>query len=159
MSPALTDFIALAAIPLGTLFLTLVLTGPVWWRAIASRGWQTAGGRILSSAVAVGQGFRRRTLIVPDVRYEYKVAGVRYEGRTVRFNYSAYRPAETAARYHAGQQVTVYYNPHSPKRAVLEPGIQPGDVHRAMYPFLFFLALSLIMWVSVWIAPATNRSP
>lgn len=136
--------------------LTLALTGPVWLRALASRRWSTTTGCITSSTLVAGQGLRTGPFLVPDIRYEHKVAGTRYESHTVQFSYTAYQPAETTAKYTVGKQVTVYYNPHSPKKAVLEPGIPRGDVRRAAYPFVFALIACAIIWSALWTAPATK---
>jgi len=102
------ELITLAIWPVGALLLTLLLTVPVWIRALSSRRWPTTTGRILLSEGAVATGFRNSSILVPDVRYEYTVAGKAYQCRTVRFSYSAYRPIDTVIRYHAGHDVTVY---------------------------------------------------
>jgi hypothetical protein len=140
--------ITLGFFPGVILLVTLLVAVPVWWRANASRGWLTTRGNIISSAMGVSPAPRAYWIKVPDVRYEYEVAGKQYEGRTVRFAYAAYHPADTVAWYHAGEQVTVYYNSRSPKQSVLIPGMQPGDVRRAMYPFLIALAVLTAGWLA-----------
>ena len=65
----------------------------------------------------------------PRLVYEYAVAGIVYEGSRVRYGgYLTPNQARRARyRYEVGAQMPVYYNPHDPTRAVLEPGT-PGDV-------------------------------
>ena len=80
--------------------------------------WPTVPGRI-SSSWAVLDGER--------IRYDYEVNGRHYVGRRVswrvgRGTSTADATAqELAERYPPGADVTVYYDPHRPATAVLEP--------------------------------------
>ena len=137
----------------------LCVAAPGWWRALASRKWTATRGQIESSTVASPRAPRLSTVVVPDVHFWYDVEGVRYEGTPVRFNFHAYRAADTIVRYPVGKHVTVYYNPRSPKQSVLEPGLQPGDVRRALYPFFYAVAISGAVYVIDAIQHVNSVSP
>jgi uncharacterized protein YecT (DUF1311 family) len=144
------EFYSLSVVfPGGVLLLTLAFALPVWRRARASSRWSATSGRILSSVVtSPPPGTRWSSIRLPDVRYQYDVAGTSYVGATVRFSFSNSRPDETVARYPPGRHVTVYFDPDAPAQCVLEPGLPPGDVRRASYPLLLVVSLFAAMWVA-----------
>jgi hypothetical protein len=111
-------------------------------RAFASRRWVRAEGRILSSrVVGIDEGHRQIKSAAPIVRYEYNAAGAWRRGDLVRWDGFTYGAAIAARqRYSAGQQVTVWYDPARPERAVLEPGASAAGVARAVFAALVLLA-------------------
>jgi hypothetical protein len=66
----------------------------------------------------------------PVLRYRFDVEGKTYEGTLLSHSDEAMQQADAeavVARYPAGSEVTVYFDPSHPKRCVLEPGKEgPG---------------------------------
>jgi len=119
---------------------------PPLLRAIASRRWARAEGRILSSrVVGIEEGLSDVKSAAPVVRYEYRAAGAWRRGDVVRWDGFGYRAAiDARLRYSTGQRVTVWYDPARPDRAVLEPGASPAGIARAAVAVL--VLLGGIMW-------------
>lgn len=90
----------------------------------ASLTWPSTTGTVLKSRVEVSGG--EMTSVTPKVIYEYNVAGVRYEGDTIRAGDKFMRVTgsgtayDTVDRYPEGAAVTVYYNPANPAQSALE---------------------------------------
>jgi hypothetical protein len=57
-----------------------------------------------------------------DIAYRYRVAGVTYQCGRVAYGARWQGPRETIERHPVGRRVTVFYDPASPERAVIEPG-------------------------------------
>jgi hypothetical protein len=115
-------------------------------RGQQSLSWPTTQGTIRFSQVGTRTIRHRVTApyerYYPDLLYAYTVAGQRHASTqiwttpaVVLFGFAVgSHPESTAraaveailARYPAGQQVTVWYNPGDPALAALEPGIPPG---------------------------------
>jgi hypothetical protein len=127
---------ALGLLPLGVV---LIVAGVAWttyrvralFLGIQTASWPSTTGRITRSE-------RMRLFIrwspAPDngyVRYDYWVAGHLFRGNDVGFQgwFGAgdIPPDVIPARYPKGQAVTVWYEPHRPRRAVLLPGISIGN--------------------------------
>jgi hypothetical protein len=88
----------------------------------ATRHWRMTTGQVLFSTASVGATSSGRAVVYPHVVYTYEVNGRLYQSERL---YPAGgvggSPAmTTVARYPAGKQVTVYYNPDDPTEAVLE---------------------------------------
>jgi hypothetical protein len=101
---------------------SLLLMGlPVWlfrW-AVRARRWPRAPGTVLESGSSIDEG------TTVEVSYEYLVDGRRLTGKRVRFGgptiYYRRRSAVRAlARYPAGAEVSVAFDPRKPERATLE---------------------------------------
>ncbi|MCA1945100.1 MAG: DUF3592 domain-containing protein [Desulfovibrio sp.] len=98
-------------------------------RAEESQAWPDTLGRVLESAVAETRIPSGKTS-VPGwetiILYEYAVNGVLHSGQRIRHGYGPSTDREEAlalAEAHPpGQEVRVYYDPHMPARAVLQPG-------------------------------------
>ncbi len=65
-----------------------------------------------------------------SVTYRYKIGTKEYLGRAL--NAGGYLPtratvAQLLAGYQRGQEVTVWYDPNNPSRAVLEPGVSRAN--------------------------------
>lgn len=98
-------------------------------RARAALAWPAAGGRIVESRVEEKRlpGDRPNVRFAPRITYEYTVDGHTYRSDRIAFAevfWSLARRAAAAkvARYPAGAEVTVYYDPQRPDQAVLERG-------------------------------------
>jgi len=93
---------------------------------IVSQGWPSTDGTIISNRI-VGQKIKQYdgtyyTNFDVYIRYQYSVNGVSYTSRSVNSIDSPSYPYSYASRYPFGKDVTVYYNPKDPSKAVLEPG-------------------------------------
>ncbi len=96
---------------------------------LEARHWPTAKGRIITSKV---DEYRTRSRIrvarlCLDIDYLYMVNGVIYEGHRVNVGWACFGSEasvkEKLARYPAGKEVMVHYDPKDPSRALLEPGL------------------------------------
>jgi Protein of unknown function (DUF3592) len=107
------------------LALILVAAGSKLIELRQAKSWVATTGRILSSGVET----RRRRFRdepeelkdVPAVTYEFKVGGRTIDGTRVSIGDEAGLDMDAVlARYPAGAEVTVYYDPRDPTRCVLE---------------------------------------
>ena len=65
----------------------------------------------------------------PDVRYEYAVDNKSFEGNTVLYGgFSRGSTNDLLAELKPGQIVSVSYDPSSPSRAVLRPGVHVAQI-------------------------------
>jgi len=128
-------------------------------RAAASTGWRPVQARILSSRVTVEQSSSDPdwdnigpiTYYYPEVVYEYDVEGATYTSNKILFVAVNYRHAEaeaTVARYPAGSRVTAWVDPHNPRLAVLEPGLEGkrGKYAIAAVVGAAFTAVGAALW-------------
>jgi hypothetical protein len=96
-------------------------------RSKQTRAWPSTQGRILTSAIKAVMRFEADEAenYEPVITYSYSVAGKTYEGKRIRVASMAWKKAWArgiAKHYRAGRTVTVYYDPGSPEKAVLEKG-------------------------------------
>lgn len=125
-----------------SLFSTAVFELP---RAVASSGWPTARGVILTSEVREVGWSEDTSGWCPELSYEYPVAGRKYVSHNVELqdicisNLGSYA-RRVVERYPAGKKVEVYYDPRDPSRAVLEPGVPDSVI---VWPLLIIAAISL----------------
>lgn len=102
------------------------------WLAAASRAWHTVEGEVLVARLLEFNDDRNGDTFMPEVRYRYTVRGVTHEGH--RIGYSALPTTDYSESLalirdiRAGQAVTVHYDPADPRRAVLVPGYDAGNV-------------------------------
>ncbi|HEX2255653.1 MAG TPA: DUF3592 domain-containing protein [Afifellaceae bacterium] len=102
-------------------------------RADAATRWPRALATVESSEVVVETGRdtdgHLETHYVPVVRYSYEAAGRALRGSRIRVNDLAFsrrgKAQEIVAKYPAGTQVTMRYDPADPTNAVLET-VKPG---------------------------------
>jgi len=94
---------------------------------IASQGWPTTEGNIISSRLEEHMfkeyegDYYKDT--VAYIRYQYSVNGISYSSSAVNSTNAPFYPARIGSRYPVGKDVTVHYNPRNPSKAVLETGI------------------------------------
>jgi hypothetical protein len=135
---------------LGAVLLLLGVAGygGVKWaeaRADATARWPSVPGQIVTSEVStalVKTGPVRRVSPVAKIRYAYTVRGQRYECdglRVIPMLHSRPEgtPEELVARYPAGKNVAVYYDPADPRDALLTP--VPAEDARSLIRSLTFL--------------------
>jgi len=112
--------------------LALTIAWLQWRRGEASRGWTRTTGRVVVSQVDEIQGPSEQGYpqYRPRIRYQFSVGGRSYEGDETAVGSAAAPGSSEAAwarkeveRFPAGSEVTVFYDPASPRRAVLEPGV------------------------------------
>ena len=92
--------------------------------AVLSLSWPSTPGNIVSSKITVlhGKGVSYR----PEVVYKYLVGGNKFEGTSFWMfddNVGRSRAYELMEEFPPGARITVYYDPISPNRAVLKPGV------------------------------------
>jgi hypothetical protein len=95
--------------------------------AYRSASWPTAPATVTFARIRVQRG--RHPSYSPDVHYRYALAGRTYEASRVAFGSlagSRSRAAAIVARYPEGSIVAASYDPHDPRRSVLQPGPNPG---------------------------------
>lgn len=121
--------------------------------AAGSRAWPTARGRVLAAEVRSyrsGDGWSSRSHY-PAVRYEYEVEGRRYTGDRIYFDQTSRAHAgpatRTVGRYPVGSEVTVYYDPTDPARALLEPGRSGACNYGVVGCGLLFVGLFFIVYL------------
>lgn len=94
--------------------------------AAASKTWPTVSGKVIESRVDAIHHAKSGYSYRPVVRYEYDVAGTRYEGNMIEFGLMDL-PLEKNAldmikKRPAGAAVAVHYQPAEPKTATLDTG-------------------------------------
>ena len=120
------------------------------WKTLAARNYPSVVGRVLESRVDAVTA--RGTTYSPHIRYEYTVAGVRYESDHYRFgemgNSRRAFADRVVAQYPAGSPVTVHFDSQVHNEAVVVVWID--ECHR--WWFVFMTPFNLFMlggWVSV----------
>ena len=115
--------------------------------ARASSTWPTVTGRVVSSEVTTSSDSDGDDTFQPRVVYQYTVQDVSYDNTTIKFGENSYdsrRQAEQiAARYPAGEPVTVYHHPEQHDQSVLEPGVSAGS-YIVLGIGLIFVVVALI---------------
>ncbi|AZO67631.1 MAG: DUF3592 domain-containing protein [Mesorhizobium sp.] len=109
------------------------------WREVrAVSRWLPAPGKIVSSraearvVTSLGSGSERRgsteTRNFPAITFEYKVGGktFRSSSYSVQENLGNFAVPETLARFPKGADVTVFYDPSDPAKAVIERTMPDG---------------------------------
>ena len=116
------------------------------WSGHASTRWPTTRARVLSSDYHLGTSRGGDTS--PLVRYEYLVAGTRYE--SIRYAFSGKgtgaNALSIALKYADGDLVTVHYDPLHPDRSCLHPGA--GIWNYAMLILGLFFLFAGGAWLS-----------
>jgi hypothetical protein len=107
---------------ISAIFLVLIVIS--YLGAAKVRSWQPASGRILSSTV-VRRRRNKSSANYPVIVYEYSVGGMNYQGQKITpgLTWSGSVASKAVARYPAGADVTVYYDPKNPADAVLERNV------------------------------------
>jgi hypothetical protein len=96
--------------------------------ATRSRTWPSVGGRVTSGEVGSTTNEGGLSVYRAKVRYEYEVFGRTFTGKRLFFGDDAgwFQKAvaqDRVERYAVGTPVQVFYDPKSPARSALEPGI------------------------------------
>lgn len=144
--------IALIALPMVVMVAAMIVNAMLKVRRASS--WSQAPGRIIRSQMAVRrppEGNEIGTVVnVPAVTYSFSVGGVTYQGTRVSLGDISGRYAQEAlARYPAGRNVTVHYDPADPSDSVLEREAPKGAVKGCG---LALLVVLLLVWGLYWVA-------
>lgn len=116
--------------------------------SISSESWPKTNGlikkstresRVVATGLAIGLPYKVGLIV-----YEYNVKRVKFI--STRISYRGGNPTkETLDKYPEGLSVQVYYNPHNPKEAVLEPGLKSTAYFELGGVILFFLVGGYLM--------------
>lgn len=112
--------------------------------ARAAQTWQTARGKITRSEIRANRKRdiegRPQVRSAPSIAYEYSVNGKRYTGERISLgeNIPESDFESLLRRYPVGADVTVYYDPADPRRAVLERTL-PADFGKGLAGVFLFL--------------------
>jgi hypothetical protein len=111
-------------------------SGLSWWgwnilqNAKASSTWPKVQGVVTQSAVGTS-AIAMEAILPAEVTYEYSVKNLQHTSETIKFGENSYgdrQPAaDIVARYPIGKKVNVSYDPASPDKSVLEPGVTSGS--------------------------------
>lgn len=125
----------------------------VKWREVqALSHWLPTPGKIVSSRVearevrssGVGSDSSDTTEMrnFPAITFEYKVGGKKFQGSrySVKENLGNFEVTETLAQFPRGAEVTVFYNPADPSKAVIERTMPDGA-----FKFMFQLSAGLVI--------------
>jgi hypothetical protein len=104
------------------LFGTAVIIIGLWLRhkSAMAAAWPSVQGMIIESEVVPNNS---STEYLARILYRYEVGGLTYESRQITYTgtpVSLPGVRSIVARYPIGHSVSVFYDPHSPKSAVLE---------------------------------------
>jgi hypothetical protein len=99
-----------------------------WLRAVKSKRWPTAEGRVVSCSI----DFHSTSEDGPDIRYarieyRYVVGGEEHTGARISFADLSHTGANAEAyvtKHPKGSRVLVYHDPLRPADALLEPGVR-----------------------------------
>ena len=111
------------------------------YQALRSYFWASTEGQILSSTVTRVKHGTEPASYYASISYEYEVGGARFIGDKVFIGeYGTGSPGpmqEIVDRYPVGKRVTVYYDAHDPKKAVLEKGARLASFGLLLIGLLF----------------------
>lgn len=114
-----------------------------------SERWPVANGRITESRMKGSKTAEGEMEWQPVVRYEYAVSGRTYTGNRIGYHLQggtrASSTAITVSQYPVGSSVVVHYNPASPAKSVLEPGLSPLN-------WLFLCISVFLASAFIWVA-------
>ena len=132
-----------------------------WYKTARAKSFATALGTVLESRVQSDSG-GDTTHHSPFIRYEYTVAGARFESTRYRYAEIQSNNFDSAKRivdaHPVGRQMTVYYNKDDPADSVL---LVVPDGEMRMMP-LFMTPFNLVMiggWLTIGTLIARRRDP
>ncbi|HEV2511027.1 DUF3592 domain-containing protein [Bosea sp. (in: a-proteobacteria)] len=143
--------IALIALPMVVMVAAMIINAVLKVRRASN--WSQAPGRVIRSQMGVRrppEGNEIGTAVnVPAVTYSFSVGGVTYQGTRVSLgDISGKFALEALAKYPAGANVTVYYDPADPSDCVLEREAPKGAVKGCS---LALLVVMILVWGLYWV--------
>lgn len=133
-----------------------VITFLKWREVQALSRWLPTPGKIISSRVearevrssGAGSDSTDTTEMrnFPAITFEYKVGGKKFQSSrySVKENLGNFEVRETLAQFPRGAEVTVFYNPSDPSKAVIERTMPDGA-----FKFMFQLSAGLVVGTAV----------
>lgn len=113
-----------------------------------SKNWIIAEGEIISSKIQESY-FDEGVMYRAIIHYKYTIGGKKYSSKRIFYgdyigkNFS--KSVRTLVnKYDKREKVLVYYNPHNPRRSVLETGVHPV-IYRELFIGILFFAISVFM--------------
>lgn len=116
-------YLVLGIILVGVAGIAAYTSGRSLVEARASSGWPSVPGKVTSSKSVMVVG--RHGSHEPDVRYTYEVGARRFDGsrlEVVTYSSNTSYADDAVARFQAGAEVPVYYDPAHPEKSVLRRG-------------------------------------
>lgn len=139
----------------GLIFILFEITGRR--RTKASLAWPSTQGRITSSRLGESYG-DAGVGYVPEVEYEYGVAGQTYTGKRIEFGREVFdiktEAMEVVSKYKVDTPVEVFYDPARPASAVLERQATPATGNNSLWFGIVCIVLSLLLWGWDWMTKA-----
>nr|WP_276315227.1 DUF3592 domain-containing protein [Mesorhizobium jarvisii] len=133
-----------------------VITFVKWREVQALSRWLPTPGKVISSRVearevrssGAGSDSTDTTEMrnFPAITFEYKVGGKKFQSSrySVKENLGNFEVRETLAQFPRGAEVTVFYNPADPSKAVIERTMPDGA-----FKFMFQLSAGLVIGTAV----------
>lgn len=125
----------------------------IFMEALRSTHWPHTEGQIVSSEMAFRHripGRHARSGRRAKLLYEYRVNGNTYTSDRIHFvrTYSSTSSARRRlSEYPVGKQVLVYYSPHEPSKAILEPGLSLSAGLPLFWGLLMILLCSMAFFI------------
>jgi len=132
-----------------------------WKLASASQTWPKTTGKVLRSYVEESEHTDQQdntvTMYHAQVRYEFEVDGLRYEGQRIQFGGPAgtgviAKAQAIAARYPVDSAVDVYYDPVNPSMCTLDRTFSYVGVGLMMGMGIFFIIVGAVVFVLLQMA-------
>lgn len=121
--------------------------------SLNSNNWPQTVGAVTHSAVVQTNRHNkignRITVYSAKVDYQYAVNGSTYIGDQVMLaehNTDTHIQKAINTQYAAGAKLNVYYNPDSPEKAVLEPGLSAKNIIIALFLLISILAMGFALF-------------
>lgn len=107
------------------LLLNVIFLGVIFFmrrKMAAVSAWPTTMGTVIASRIDERYSSESGRVDYPSVQYSYQVGGQSYQGTKIApgMEVGGTGAGKVVARYPAGAQVMVFYNPQNPSEAVLE---------------------------------------
>jgi len=123
-----TNLIVAGSMCFSVLLIDGILLGIIFFtrrKVEQASNWPSTMGMVLMSTLEARHDSEGGYTYYPVVQYEYRVMGQPYQGNRIMPGPSVGGSGanKVVARYPAGTQVTVYYDPNNPSDAVLERGM------------------------------------
>jgi hypothetical protein len=132
-----------------------------WKLASASQTWPKTTGKVLKSFVEESEHTDQQdntvTMYHPQVRYEFNVDGVLYEGKRIQFGGPAgtgviAKAQAITGRYPVNATVDVYYDPVNPSMCTLDRTFSYVSVGLMLGMGIFFIVVGAVVFVLLQMA-------
>jgi hypothetical protein len=121
---------------------------------IASTWYQPTTARILKSETTSNHDSEGGTTHGVKFEYTYSVNGTNYTGTRYTFDGSSSSDSrwarEAVERFPVGSERICYYDPETPERAVLAPGIHGSDITHLMFVTPFNIVAGFFIAYPIW---------